>query len=478
MSELYGNPLSLRLLGEACAAGEAIPETRSAILALACEAMLVERNDAHKGSSAALAQPGQLLDAAGAGFAGLLLTGNVGIYTGAYSDTPQLYLPQADVLGLVSADALASAMQTRLFRGDGENRFIPLHRVVAEYLGARWLAKVIDNGISPRRVLQLLRFQGGVPSSLRGLHAWICHFSSKVADDVIATDPYGIMRYGDGDALTVSQARLLLSALTSLVEDDPYFRAEDWAERRVRALDNPALRNDIVAILRQPKRPYHLSTLILNAIAGSSMAQLIREDLELILLDQSLHYGERFAASDSLITSKASTNWDALLWKLLTHGCLDSARLAVEIIRNLKGNEISIDVIAEAALQNTGILFCDKDSRDVERNHVVGTSYLLSKALDNNVLETFLDALALYASLLFENAHWETQIEVRELVETALHRIPSLRNALEGSKVWSWIRFLDRGPSDTSERAKQISSLFATNPALRCPTSGIHRCFD
>jgi predicted NACHT family NTPase len=72
LAEIYGNPLSLRLLGEAVKNG-ALPDTRAGILRDASVALLREVNDAHKGSSAALASPDQLLEGAGAICAMLLL---------------------------------------------------------------------------------------------------------------------------------------------------------------------------------------------------------------------------------------------------------------------------------------------------------------------------------------------------------------------------------------------------------------------
>src|SRR5690606_29473959 len=49
----------------------------------------------------------------------------------------------------------AAAIKTRLFIADGENRFVPKHRSIAEYLAARWLARRLD-----RRQLSLHRLLG------------------------------------------------------------------------------------------------------------------------------------------------------------------------------------------------------------------------------------------------------------------------------------------------------------------------------
>ena len=100
--------------------------------------------------------------------------------------------------------------------------------MVAEYLGAKWLAACFDARPSERRIFSLFRPGDGVPTSLRGLHAWLMHFSPALADGCIAADPYAVLRYGDAETINLDQARVLLAALITLSEDDPYFAAEDW----------------------------------------------------------------------------------------------------------------------------------------------------------------------------------------------------------------------------------------------------------
>src|SRR5450759_2476763 len=76
--------------------------------------------------------------------------------------------PHAGVMSLpelVSADSAPGisdcrvALHSRLFRGPGD--FSPVHRTVAEYLGARYLAKRICQGLPAGRVLALMLGQDG-----------------------------------------------------------------------------------------------------------------------------------------------------------------------------------------------------------------------------------------------------------------------------------------------------------------------------
>lgn len=465
LADIYGNPLSLKLLGEAVRAGQ-LPETRAAILEAASLALLREENDAHKASSAALAAPDRLLNGAGAIAAILILSGKSGTYLGAHADTPELYVAKSDLTTFAPVADIDDALTTRLFRSDGESRIVPIHRVVAEYLGARWLAQRIKPDRSPRRLLQLLQFQGGVPTPLRGLHAWLAHFSDRLAEAVIAADPFGVVRYGDAEGFSVPQARILLQALSKLADDDPYFRAEDWSERRIAALASPALHADMLAILRAPQRSHHLSLFVLQAIAGSQLATTLQQDLEQIVLDCDAVYAERSAAGDSLIANGA-TDWPVLVRKLLTQGTYDSARLAVEAITNLKGQNFLPDDIVEAAFQSAGLTVNAWPRKHEDENrHVVGVAYLLAEAVPLDRLAQVLDEAETYAAPLYADAEWEVQWTTREFLETAILRALHADGTLTGERVWRWIHYLHRG-AEGPGRGKKIAQHLEEHPALR-----------
>ena len=122
--------------------------------------------------------------------------------------------------GQVAPDVL----RTRLFQAEGERLFTHVHRVVAEYLGARWLACCAAEGRSERRIFGLFRPGDGIPTSLRGLHAWIGRFNASLANRCIAADPYGVLRYGDAQTIGLDQARALLEALKKLSRNGPVLR--------------------------------------------------------------------------------------------------------------------------------------------------------------------------------------------------------------------------------------------------------------
>ena len=228
LDSFYQNPLTLRLLGEVVERTGLLPERRAELLERACGVMLREENPRHLDDPHVHRSDDELLLAAGAMCATQVLCARSGVFAGPYRNTPDDCVHVADVSPLPFAEFADGALRTRLFQAEGEHQFTPIHRVLAEYLGAKWLARCFEAGRSERRIFSLFRTGDGVPTSLRGLHAWMAHFNERLAVRCIAADPYAVLRYGDAETISLVQARALLAALTTLSETDPYFSSEDW----------------------------------------------------------------------------------------------------------------------------------------------------------------------------------------------------------------------------------------------------------
>ena len=231
--------------------------------------MLREENPHHDRDSHALKDRGELLLAAGAICAAQVLCDRVGVYTGNLANTPDGYLNIADINKLPFGKIGSDALSTRLFQAEGESRFTHIHRVIAEYLGAKWLARCFEDGVSEKRIFALFRQGEGVPTSLRGLHAWIAHFSDALAARCITADPYAILQYGDAETLALDRVRALLAALKSLSKKNPYFRSGDWSRTPASGLMRVELRDDILAIMETPGRHPQLDSLLLEAMPGT-----------------------------------------------------------------------------------------------------------------------------------------------------------------------------------------------------------------
>ena len=173
----------------------------------------------------------EVIDAAGAAFAALILTGKDAVSRKV--NIAEDDLPLAEVASLSGAARLGDTLGSRLFEARGPERFTYAHRAIGEFVGAGWLARRCDTPRKERRLLALFHSHRLVPASLRGIHAWLAWHSPALAPSVIAVDPMGVVEYGDADRLDVGQAKALVDALSSLARENPHFR--QWGPYRLGA---------------------------------------------------------------------------------------------------------------------------------------------------------------------------------------------------------------------------------------------------
>lgn len=195
---LLKNPQSLELLVKAVADG-GWPENRLDTFERACRQMVRELNDEHQAArrEAETSSPDQLLDAAGRLCAVQLIAGIVG-YTVGLGEPDSAY-PSPEERGddIERGVYKAALTTTKLFRGS-DNHFTPVHRHIAEFLGARHLAQLIDKELPSQRVLALITGEdGGVVTEMRGLSAWLAAQCLRTRMALIERDPIGVGLYGD-----------------------------------------------------------------------------------------------------------------------------------------------------------------------------------------------------------------------------------------------------------------------------------------
>ena len=216
---LLENPLTLNMLAAAVGKNDVWPQSRLETFEMACSQMVRERNREHS-----LADPPppaeQLLDVAGQLCAYHLLSGAAG-WSPIYDDTDADFISVSDLEQ--SAAAIARhALSSRLFTGFGiaDGRVTLVHRQIAEFLGARYLARLIEDGLPAGRVAQLITAGDGmVVTIFRGLSAWLAALCPKARHDLIDRDPVGVGLYGDLSGFSVDDRRRLLASLNREVAD-------------------------------------------------------------------------------------------------------------------------------------------------------------------------------------------------------------------------------------------------------------------
>ena len=138
---LLKNPQSLELLVKAVADG-GWPESRLDTFERACSHIAKERNEEHLIGAPPPALD-ELLDATGRLCAVQLIAGTAG-YTVGPGESDLAYPSPEECGGDIERDVYKSALDTKLFKAESETRLVPVHRHIAEFLGARHLAQLID----------------------------------------------------------------------------------------------------------------------------------------------------------------------------------------------------------------------------------------------------------------------------------------------------------------------------------------------
>lgn len=229
---LLDNPLTLELLTKAVGPGKGWPESRVETFEKACVAMLAEKN--HEHAAASRHNPVREPDAFAAASrvaALLLLAGKDGI---AWDCTDVTEPDNLLLIGEVhdsGTRSMRGALDSGLFVAQAPGKFVPVHSHIAEYLAARHLARAIGSGAVLDRLLALLTSYGGVPSSLRGVAAWLAALCPDARRRLVEIDPVGVVAYGDVAVFNEHERDHLLSRLAK----------DDGLEHRLSPFPIPAL---------------------------------------------------------------------------------------------------------------------------------------------------------------------------------------------------------------------------------------------
>lgn len=183
----------------------------------ACRELIREKNNEHRDarSSEILPTPEAVLSAAGQ-LAAFMLISNKSGWSADLTQYSEL-LSLRDVKTQESS-ALLEAFNSGLFQGNRDCR-IPIHRLLAEFLGARYLDQKIQGGLSLKRVFALLMGDDGVPySDLRGLTAWLASFNLLARETLIHKDPIAMAFNGDASNFTRGERQELLINLERAID--------------------------------------------------------------------------------------------------------------------------------------------------------------------------------------------------------------------------------------------------------------------
>ena len=462
LGAILRNPQTLVLLAEAVGQGGEWPNSRQETFEMACHKMATERNDEHL-ERANFQQTGTIMEAAGYLCAVHLIAGTEGYSLNPLLDDP--LFPSIDELqdlpDQLSDSSLRRALGTRLFSGADERRARPVHRHVAEFLGGRYLAKLIAGGLPARRAMSLITSPSDerTVTVLRGLSAWLAVHSREARPLLIEADPVGVGLYGDIGGLLPDEKLHLLESLAAFAKrghlfgheraDDrgsSYIRSTTQAFRSLVSADMISAIKDLLAEPITEARDYRMTEFILGVLCEAEEPSLeslgiLTADFEAILHDPAAPSHVKDLALDAFMhIAPSSANMERTLLDLLQEiqdGALydSDGQLRGALLRSLYPSVLDPSEVWQFALPLNPR---DRMSRFLDED-------LLEKSTGQQVTE-LLDALYEGASTLIPalGDAWLEDLLVRLLARGLKER----GEQIELPRLYNWLSLI----GDSHER--------------------------
>ena len=286
---LLENPLTLDMLVRAVRGSQAWPRGRLETFTIACRQMATEFNEEHQraGPSPSAAA---LMESAGQLCAHYLIAGTAGCSINSDESDPDYIALDGWDDGTLETSYLALA--TRLFTSLGGGHFVPVHRHVAEFLGAWHLAHLVNAGLPIGRVLATITTgDGNLVPVFRGLSAWLAAHCPAARASLIDSDPVGVGVHGDLQAFSSADKRYLLSALNPevasygidvsafapLATPDMETELREFLDDRRRDNDRQHVTGFLLRVLAQSTPLAGLSSTLLDIIYDETRCRSVSE---------------------------------------------------------------------------------------------------------------------------------------------------------------------------------------------------------
>ena len=346
LQSLLGNPQFLKLFADAFVESGKRFNTKREIFDSAVRRLTHEANRAYPQGD----RPSEKVITKWADevFAKLLLSGADGVSISDNLD--ERHFPRLSSLVSENNNQAQYILDTRLLKpSTNEGQHEPVHRIVAEYCAARYLAKRIEDSadlLTLRKCLAIIAPNSVVRDELRGLLGWMAALGNRTLQEAAITlDPYAVLANGDPSQLLPSSRRKLLAQLSETAEEDPYFRRGDmWRTFSLSGFFSAEVLEDLRLQLVASDEHGHLRNLLLEILEGSDVIPMLVPELRALMLNSSNSLSTRLLAHRNLATVKLHDH-KVDCEELIREGSHDAMRLSVEIFQKLGVEALGRDTL-------------------------------------------------------------------------------------------------------------------------------------
>ncbi|MCH4900803.1 hypothetical protein [Pseudomonas sp. B707] len=461
LGALLPNPQFLKMFADAYVeSGRRFTDKRN-IFSQAVEHLAKEANASVVKTSQSLSII-QRVDLSSEVFAKLLLSGAEGVGT-SEATADRIYPLLASLFD--KPTVAESILATRLFKpGDSADQHRPVHKIVAEYCAADYLAKRITAPSDPltlHKCLPIIAPNSTVRDELRGLLGWLAALGNKsIQEAAIELDPYAVLANGDPSQLEHSSKRLLIERLKDVEMKDPYFRRGDsWRRFSAAGFFTEDVMKEIKPLLASGSDG-HLQGLILELLAGSPAIKHLRDELRQLVLNSNESEHGRLLACKCLLDLK-DYDYKTDLNTLTLEASQTSLKIAVTFITAI-GPETFDRVFLADFLRTCSKLY---PTHQMPYKSMIGERYFLRRFIETFNLaqiEQLLDDLTRNLACTCNKKHFECdcRIGISKIAGLMLDQYFELATPpFAPERVWHWLENLIFHEQKTQDQSKAVQAL-------------------
>ena len=455
LGELLENPQTLKMLAEVVSKS-GWPSTRSELFEQAVKVLLTETNKGASQNRQGRFSASELMQVAGE-MCALRLIGDIQAISLSESDNAA-DIPSYRTLSSGDSGKLVAALGRRLFTVTSAPETVDYaHRTIAEYLAAWWLSEKVRAGLPIGRVRALVGVDGRPATELRGLHAWLAVKLPEYAELLINADPFGVLTYADASALTPTNRKKLLRALTNLADIDPWFRKGHWTSSSLAGLAGEDMVEDFRSILTSATPNFSLRMLILDSLAVGQLVPQLSAELLSIVKSANAFYAERSSAVDALIyMGDAGIKAVAGTYQEIGASA-DDLRLKAKLFKRLGGAELRTNLLPKLIFE---IL-------TTEEKASFDDIYGVSDSVPDQEVGCTLDQLVTSLEHLSDESVLEGVWSFESEFDTLLFRALKIESELEGVRLISWLECRKKVANLFGDsRVQEVHTQLASHPAI------------